>query len=100
MPRIYEYFGIVFFIWTDDHAPIHVHCQQEGRESVFELFINNGQLIKIVKRKGGKQLLPEQERKAIELIEVKYQDIAEKWFKIIFKGETRVKCVKINRRVK
>jgi hypothetical protein len=27
MPKIYEYFGIVFFFYANDHEPVHVHGQ-------------------------------------------------------------------------
>jgi hypothetical protein len=33
MPKIYEYFGLIFLIRTDDHDPIHVHIQYAGKES-------------------------------------------------------------------
>ena len=30
MPTIYEYFGIVFKFFSDEHESIHVHVQHNG----------------------------------------------------------------------
>ena len=27
MPKIFEYFGLIFFVYTEDHLPIHVHVK-------------------------------------------------------------------------
>lgn len=51
MPTIYEYFGIVFKFFSDEHEPIHVHVQHNGGEAVFELILENGQLSEIRQRK-------------------------------------------------
>lgn len=36
MPKIFEYFGLIFFIYTEDHLPIHVHVKYAEYESKFE----------------------------------------------------------------
>lgn len=44
MPKIYEYFGIIFLIYTDDHFPIHVHAQYNDAENKIELYYVDGAL--------------------------------------------------------
>lgn len=43
MPRISCYFGIVVYMYYDDHNPPHFHASYEGLEAMFDL---NGNLLK------------------------------------------------------
>jgi hypothetical protein len=37
MPRIFEKEGFRFFIYSNEHAPIHVHVRYGGGEAVFKI---------------------------------------------------------------
>lgn len=39
MPKIFEYFGFVFFFYSNEHEPIHVHVMRGDRQTVFEIFL-------------------------------------------------------------
>ena len=43
MPKIYEYFGLVFLFYSDDHTPIHVHAKHGEYESKLELVYEKGE---------------------------------------------------------
>jgi len=43
MPRISIFFGIVVYMYYDDHPPSHFHAQYEGSDCMFSL---NGDLLK------------------------------------------------------
>jgi len=43
MPRISIFFGIVIYMYYDEHAPPHFHAMYEGSEGVFGC---NGNLLK------------------------------------------------------
>ena len=47
MPKIYEYFGIIFFFYANDHEPIHVHVQYAECESKVTFVYDNGVLISL-----------------------------------------------------
>ncbi len=32
MPEIYEYFGLIFYFFSNEHDPIHVHVKKEIRK--------------------------------------------------------------------
>ena len=34
MPKIFEYFGYVFFFYSNEHEPIHVHVENGELKSV------------------------------------------------------------------
>ena len=34
MPKIFEYFGLIFFFYSNEHEPIHVHVMKNGQETV------------------------------------------------------------------
>ncbi len=42
MPKIYEYFGFIFYFYSNEHEPIHVHVSLGDRESIFDLIMSNG----------------------------------------------------------
>lgn len=37
MPRVFEQDGFVFFFYSNDHRPIHVHVRYGGGEAVFNV---------------------------------------------------------------
>lgn len=51
MPKIFEYFGFIFFFYSNEHEPIHVHVTHNNCGMVFELIIENGTLKEIRKRR-------------------------------------------------
>ena len=65
MPKIYEYLGIVFLIYTNDHEPIHVHAQRGEFENKVELIYTNGKLTDVRFKKCGERRhsLPKTKRK-------------------------------------
>lgn len=72
MPTIFEIFGLRFFFFSDDHAPIHVHVVK-GDDSAkiriepkIELVYNHGLKAKDLKR-------------ALELAEMYREDIIAVW---------------------
>lgn len=53
MPKLYEYLGIVFYFYANEHLPIHVHAKYEKYETIFELIYENGELVRIEQRSSG-----------------------------------------------
>ena len=37
MPKIYEYLGLIFFFYANEHLPIYVHVSMAEFETKFEL---------------------------------------------------------------
>lgn len=83
MPKIFEYFGFIFYFYSNEHEPIHVHVQHGGKESIFELIMMDGKLVEIrVREKQGMQPLSGKEKStASEFIEKYHKNIIEKWVK-------------------
>jgi len=82
MPAIYEYFGLLFLFYSNEHTPVHVHVRSGEYETVYELIVNDGTLIALKKRKiKGKKLLPNTKSKQAENLITKYSnEILQKWF--------------------
>ena len=54
MPKIFEYFGFIFYFYSNGHEPIHVHVIHRGKESIFDLIMMDGELSDIhVREKKG-----------------------------------------------
>lgn len=70
MPKIYEYFGLIFFFYANEHLPIHVHVSKAELESKLELEFKNGKLsgIKLIKVKGRKPLPEREIKQAIKFV--------------------------------
>jgi len=81
MPKIFEYLGYVFYFYSNEHEPIHVHVTANGRESIFEIIMENGELQELrVRTAEHKAPLKANElTTANEFIQKYYKKIVAKW---------------------
>ncbi|MFB9843331.1 DUF4160 domain-containing protein [Mucilaginibacter ginsenosidivorans] len=81
MPKIFEYFGIVIFFYSNEHEPIHVHASYGILESKAEFYIINGIISEIkIKLVSGKRPLDTTRLKDFEkFLEVYAEKIVQKW---------------------
>ncbi len=100
MPKIYEYLGLIFFFYANEHLPIHVHVSFAEYESKLELEFIDGKLkdIKVYTVKGRKPLSTKELKEAILFTKKYHENIAEKWIKFFIKNE-RVHCEIINKKI-
>lgn len=54
MPKIFEYFGFIFLFYSNEHEPIHVHVMKDEHEAIFEIILENGELVEIHRRTSSK----------------------------------------------
>lgn len=83
MPKIFEYFGFIFYFYSNEHEPIHVHVQHSGKESVFELIMMDGNKDK---------------HTASEFIEKYHKNIIDKWVKF-FVMKKAVRSTNITKKI-
>jgi len=100
MPKIYEYFGLIFIIRTDDHNPIHVHIQYAETESKVVIDYIGGKLADVIFRKvkGRKQLPAHKQSEAKAFIKKYHKEITEKWIQLFVK-KMKPKFEKITKKV-
>lgn len=100
MPKIFEYFGFIFYFYSNEHEPIHVHVIHGERESIFDLIMMDGDLLEVrVREKKGVEPLTEKERRtAVEFIHKYYKNIIDKWVKF-FVMKQAVRCSKIKNKL-
>ena len=97
MPKIFEYFGFVFYFYSNEHEPIHVHVIHGDCETIFELILSNGELVDVRKRlKQGKPALTSKDVKIAEMFIEKYsKNIIDKWVKFfVYKKPVRSTQIK------
>lgn len=101
MPKIFEYLGIVFFFYSNDHKPLHVHARLGEYESAIELEILDGKLVNIKFRrvKGSKPIQASARKEIEKFIFVYYLKIVEKWTQF-YLLKIEPKNEKISRRIK
>ena len=81
MPKLFEYFGIIIFFYSNEHEPVHVHGRCQGRESKAELVIEKGRVADVTYSSvRGKRPLSKTELKDFQIVTEHYaNDIVQKW---------------------
>lgn len=80
MAKIYVYAGIAFFLYSDDHDPIHLHIRYQGNEFRAMLTYTQRDTIASIEWKRVKGSLTQQvKRDAERLIKRRSKDIRKKW---------------------
>ena len=100
LPKIFEYFGFIFYFYSNEHEPIHVHVLHGDKESIFDLIMMNGELVEIrVREKKGSEPLPEKDKRTAEKFITKYhKNIINKWVKF-FVLKQSVRSTRINKKL-
>ena len=100
MPKIYEYFGLTFFFYSNEHIPIHVHVQYGEYENKVEFVYENGKLINILfKKKRGVEQLPAAKQKEVStFINHFHNQIVDKWTEF-FILKKQIKNEKISKKL-
>ena len=101
MPKIYEYLGLIFYFYSNEHEPIRVQVTIAERETIFEIILENGLLLTINKRisKGKNPLTIKEEKDAVVFINEFYKKIVEKWINF-FVLKKIIKVSRITRKLK
>lgn len=100
MPKIFEYFGFIFYFYSNEHEPIHVHVQHGGKESIFELIMMDGKLeeVRIRDIHGIEPLSNKDQRTASIFIQKYYKNIIDKWVKF-FVMKKAVRSTNITKKI-
>jgi hypothetical protein len=83
MPKIFEYFGFIFYFYSNEHEPIHVHVMHGAKESIFDIIMMNGELseVRVREKKGAEPLSDKEKRTAEAFISKYHKNIIDKWVK-------------------
>lgn len=100
MPKIYEYLGLIFFFYANEHLPIHVHVSSGGLESKLELVFEKGRLkeVRPVQVKGKRPLTNNDLKEAIRFAKKHSEGIVEKWTSFFVKNK-KVSCEVISKKI-
>jgi hypothetical protein len=100
MPKLYEYFGLIFLFYSQEHEPIHVHGKYQDKESKAEIIFENGKFKEIViKEVQGKEPLDVKNLKKFKkIVELYRDDIVRKWIDF-FVYNIEISPEKITRRI-
>ena len=96
MPKLYEYFGLVVFFYTNEHEPIHVHGEFQNGYARGEIFLRNGKIIRIVfSNVRGKRPLPGNKMKDFRtLVKARADDIVQRWIEyFVFKKHNKPEII-------
>lgn len=100
MPKIFEYFGFIFYFFSNEHEPIHVHVLHGDKESIFDLIMMDGELadIQVREKKGADPLHEKDKRTAEEFIRKYHKNIIQKWVKF-FVLKQSIRSTRINKKL-
>ena len=101
MPKLYEYFGLIFLFYSDDHDPMHLHVQHGDREGILMLIIVEGELTELRWRakRGSEMLRTKEQSEAETFVRAMKDDIVAKWT-AFYVEHKRISPVRITRRIK
>ncbi|MBV6405545.1 MAG: DUF4160 domain-containing protein [Flavobacteriales bacterium] len=101
MPKLYEYFGLIFLFYSDDHDPMHLHVRHGDREGIVMLIIVEGNLVELRWRakRGAAMLNEKEQREAEAFVRAMKSDIVAKWT-AFYVEHKRIKPERITRRIK
>ena len=101
MPKIFEYLGILFFFYSNEHAPIHVHARKGEFESKAEFTILGEEIVSIrITNVRGREPLSGNELKDLKVFLESYaEDIVKKW-NDYFLNEKSIKFERITKRIR
>ena len=101
MPKIFEYSGIVFLFYSDDHLPVHVHAQYQQYQNKLEFIYDNGEFVelKIKKVKGNEGLPPAKLAETVSFCKAYQKQILVKW-NDFFILKKKIKTEKITKKIK
>lgn len=99
MPKVYEYLGLVFFFYSNDHEPVHLHARYQDTESKFEVIEAYGKTSVYGKEvKGKKPLSRKHMQMASALVQLKRTDIIRIWEDFFVHGR-KIKCERITEKI-
>ena len=100
MPKIYEYFGLVFLFYSNEHEPVHVHATSGGTQTIFDIYFENGEVKEIRQRKkrGIDHLPPAKRKEAEKFVRAYAKKISQKWYET-FVLNIDLKCETITERI-
>ena len=101
MPKVYEYLGLIFFFYANEHLPIHVHVSFAEFESKIELGYENGILkgVNVTSIKGRQPLPANELKEAVKFVKKYHKGIVDKWTDFFVKNK-KVKCEAIKQKIK
>jgi hypothetical protein len=100
MPKIYEYLGLIFFFYANEHLSIHVHVSKAEAESKLELIFESGKLkeIRVAAVRGRASLPAKDFKEAVRFVKRYHEGIVEKWTTFFVKNK-KVTCELINEKL-
>jgi len=92
MPKLYEYFGLIFLFYSHEHEPIHVHGKYQEKESKAEIVFEDGKFKEIlIKEVTGKEPLDIQNLKKFKkIVELYRDDKVRKWIDFFVYNKERL----------
>lgn len=100
MPKILEYFGIIFYFYSNDHLPIHVHVSYNEYETVFEIFFEDGLLKDLkVRQSSGIEPLPAAQLKEAKKVIEAYAAVIVNCWTDFFVLKKKVSTIKITKKL-
>jgi len=100
MPKLYEYFGLIFLFYSNEHEPIHIHGKFQGKVSKAEIIFIDGVFKEIIiKNVSGKEPLDAQNLKKFKkVVDLYKDDIVNKWIDF-FVYNKEIKSIKISNKL-
>jgi len=98
VPKIFEYFGLVFLFYSNDHKPVHVHVKNGEKETKFVFVYSEGTLVSIKQFDSQIPLTRKQKNEALKFINKYHLKITARWHDF-FVLNKKIHCIKISKKI-
>ena len=97
-PKFLKYEGIEVGFYSNDHLPIHVHCNYGEYEIKVEFYLKNKEIVKIAYVKvANSQEFPSSKLKTLKQLIEKYKYIiVQNWISFYVLGE-KISAIKVSK---
>ena len=99
MPTIYQYLGIVFRFYSNEHEPVHIHADYKGAVMVVKLYTKNGVVVKVEYEENTGKFPPAKLKDLKIFVSANKNTLAYAWTQF-FENKAKLKPIIITRRIK
>lgn len=79
MPKIYTYFGISLYFWSNEHDPIHIHARCGDAVMIAKLWVRDGAVYRVTYERREGRFAADKEKALRRLVAAMKENLRVAW---------------------
>ncbi|MCL2313011.1 MAG: DUF4160 domain-containing protein [Firmicutes bacterium] len=84
MPTLYDYLGIKFFFFGNEHKPIHIHAEYGGARVKVSFFLQEGNVYRTTYKAELGKFPPNKLKELKKIVSVYKTQLIQKWIDFFY----------------